>query len=163
MIDFADEAQKSLAGYRERLASAQSPEDRTFFQNAVREAMPIVLVPGLNCSTALYAEQVPALWRFGPVQIADHTRDDSMVAIATRILDAAPPRFALAGLSMGGYIALEIARQAPDRVLKLALLDTGARADNPEQRARYEAWLNEPPTDLKPRVVPLRRGPQKEE
>jgi pimeloyl-ACP methyl ester carboxylesterase len=102
----------------------------------MREAMPIVLVPGLNCSTTLYAEQVPALWRFGPVQIADHTRDDSMAAIATRILDAAPPRFALAGLSMGGYIALEIVRHAPDRVLKLALLDTGARADSPEQRER---------------------------
>jgi len=58
----------------------------------MREAMPIVLVPGLNCSTALYAEQLPALWRFGPVQIADHTRDDSMAAIATRILDAAPQR-----------------------------------------------------------------------
>jgi pimeloyl-ACP methyl ester carboxylesterase len=97
---------------------------------------PIVLVPGLNCSTILYAEQVPALWRFGPVQIADHTRDDAMAAIATRILAAAPPHFALAGLSMGGYIALEIVRQAPDRVLKLALLDTGARADSPEQRER---------------------------
>lgn len=102
----------------------------------MREVIPIVLVPGLNCSTALYSEQIPALWRFGPVQIADHTRDDTMAAIATRILNAAPPRFALGGLSMGGYIALEIVRQAPDRVLKLALLDTGARADNPEQRER---------------------------
>ena len=58
-------------------------------------ALPIVLVPGLNCSARLYAEQIPALWRFGPVQIADHTRDDSMDAIAARILTQAPPRFAL--------------------------------------------------------------------
>jgi pimeloyl-ACP methyl ester carboxylesterase len=50
-----------------------------------------------------------------------------MAAIAQRILAAAPPRFALAGLSMGGYIALEIMRQAPERVAKLALLDTPAR------------------------------------
>ncbi len=49
------------------------------------EPMPIVLVPGLNCSARLYAEQIPALWRFGPVQVADHTRDDSMEAIAAGI------------------------------------------------------------------------------
>jgi pimeloyl-ACP methyl ester carboxylesterase len=101
-----------------------------------REPLPIVLVPGLNCSPRLYADQVPALWRFGPVQVADHTRDERMEAVAVRILAAAPPRFALAGLSMGGYIAFEILRQAPHRVAKLALLDTGARADTPEQSER---------------------------
>ena len=61
-----------------------------------------------------------------------------MAAIARRILAAAPPRFALAGLSMGGYIAFEIMRQAPERVAKLALLDTGARADTPEQTERRQ-------------------------
>ena len=98
--------------------------------------LPIVLVPGLNCSARLYAEQIPALWRFGPILIADHTRDDSMGAIAARILNAAPPRFALVGLSMGGYIAMEIVRQAPERLEKLALLDTNARVDTPEQTER---------------------------
>jgi pimeloyl-ACP methyl ester carboxylesterase len=66
------------------------------------DALPIVLVPGLNCSARLYADQIPALWRFGPVFVADHTRDETIPAIARRILAAAPPRFALAGLSMGG-------------------------------------------------------------
>src|SRR5438552_7122757 len=103
------------------------------------ENVPILLVPGLNCSPRLYAPQMPALWRFGPVTIADHTRDDSMAAIAGRILDAAPARFALAGLSMGGYIALEIMRQAADRVERLALLDTGSRADTPEATAKRHA------------------------
>ena len=98
--------------------------------------LPIILVPGLVCSARLYAEQIPALWRYGPVMVADHTRDDSMTAIATRILAAAPPRFALAGLSMGGYIAMEVTRQAPQRVAKLALLDTAARAETPEQTER---------------------------
>jgi pimeloyl-ACP methyl ester carboxylesterase len=98
--------------------------------------LPIVLMPGLNCSARLYAEQVPELWRFGPVTIADHRRDDSMAAIATRILTTAPPRFALVGLSMGGYIAFAIARQAPERVARLALLDTSARPDTPEQSER---------------------------
>ena len=97
------------------------------------EALPIVLVPGLNCSARLYADQIPALWRFGPVFVADHTRDDTIPAIARRILAAAPPRFALAGLSMGGYISFELMRQAPERIAKLALLDTGARAETPEQ------------------------------
>lgn len=62
-----------------------------------------------------------------------HTRDDTISAIARRILAAAPPRFALAGLSVGGYISFEIVRQAAERVARLALLDTGARAESPEQ------------------------------
>ena len=103
------------------------------------ESLPIVLVPGLNCSARLYAEQIPALWRFGPVMVADHTRDASIAAIASRILAAAPPFFALAGLSMGGYIAFEIMRQAPQRVVKLALMDTGARPETAEQTERRQA------------------------
>ena len=103
-----------------------------------RDSLPIVLVPGLNCSARLYAEQIPALWRFGPVMVADHTRDTSIPAVARRILAAAPPFFALIGLSMGGYIAFEIMRQAPQRVAKLALLDTGARLETAEQTARRQ-------------------------
>ena len=66
----------------------------------MRAPLPVVLVPGLNCSARLYADQIPALWRFGPVVVADHTRDDSMAAIAERILAAAPPRFAVVGLDL---------------------------------------------------------------
>jgi len=106
---------------------------------AASDGLPIVLVPGLNCSARLYAEQIPALWRFGPVTIADHTRGETIQAIAARILGAAPPLFALAGLSMGGYIAFEIMRQAPQRVAKLALMDTGARPETAEQTARRQA------------------------
>jgi len=98
--------------------------------------LPIVLVPGLNCSARLYAEQVPAVWGCGPVTIADHRRDDSVAAIAAHILATAPPRFALVGLSMGGYIALAMIREAPERVARLALLDTSARPDTPEQTER---------------------------
>jgi pimeloyl-ACP methyl ester carboxylesterase len=99
----------------------------------MREQLPTVLIPGLLCTPRLYAEQIPALWRFGPVTVADHTRDDGMRDIARRILSLAPPRFALIGLSMGGYVCFEVMRQAPDRVVKLALLDTTARPDAPEQ------------------------------
>jgi pimeloyl-ACP methyl ester carboxylesterase len=99
--------------------------------NPTNVPLPIILVPGLNCSARLYAEQIPVLWQFGPVTVADHRRDDSMAALARRILAAAPPRFALVGLSMGGYAAFEIIRQAADRVVKLALLDTGAGSELP--------------------------------
>jgi pimeloyl-ACP methyl ester carboxylesterase len=99
----------------------------------MRELLPTVLIPGLLCTPRLYAEQLPALWRFGPVTVANHTHDDSMAGIARRILAQAPPQFALIGLSMGGYVAFEVQRQAPDRVAKLALLDTTARPDTPEQ------------------------------
>ena len=105
------------------------------------EPPPIMLVPGLLASARLYAPQIPHLWRVGPVIIADHTRDDSMGAIAQRILAMAPERFALVGLSMGGYIAFEILRQAPERIERLALLDTSARADVPEQTVMRRAHM----------------------
>jgi pimeloyl-ACP methyl ester carboxylesterase len=97
---------------------------------------PILLVPGLACSARLFAPQIPALWQLGPVVIANHTTADSLAGIAQSILANAPPRFHLAGMSMGGYVAFEILRQAPDRVARLALLDTGSRADTPEQTER---------------------------
>jgi pimeloyl-ACP methyl ester carboxylesterase len=105
------------------------------------DSLPIVLVPGLLASPRLYAGQVPALWSFGPVTVADHTRDDTMTGIAKRILAAAPPKFALIGLSMGGYISFEIMRLAPERVAKLALLDTSARPDLPEQSEARRAQI----------------------
>ena len=107
----------------------------------MREALPVVLIPGLIASPRFFAAQIPALWTFGPVTVADHTRGDSMVALAMGILAAAPPRFALAGHSMGGYIAFEIMRQAPGRVARLALLDTAARADTPEQSAKRTSQI----------------------
>jgi len=99
------------------------------------QSLPLLLLPGLTCTARLYTPQIAALWPFGPVMVADHRRDADMAAIAKRILDNAPPRFALAGLSMGGYIAFAMLRQAPERIARLALLDTSARADTPEQTA----------------------------
>lgn len=98
--------------------------------------LPIVLVPGLLASARLYAPQLPELWRRGQVTIADHTRDNEIAAIARRLLAHAPPRFALVGLSMGGYVCFEVLRQAPERVAQVAVLDTTARPDRPEQTAR---------------------------
>jgi pimeloyl-ACP methyl ester carboxylesterase len=97
----------------------------------------LVLVPGLLCDAALWRGQVEDLADIAQPWVADVTRDDSMTAMARRVLAEAPAgRFALAGLSMGGYIAQAIMREAPERVERLALLDTSARADTPEQTAR---------------------------
>jgi pimeloyl-ACP methyl ester carboxylesterase len=98
--------------------------------------LPVVFVPGLLCSAEVFAPQVAALWPCGPVTVASTLAGDTIPEIAAAILAAAPPRFALAGISMGGYICLEIMRQAPERVVKLALLDTSARPDTPEQTAK---------------------------
>ncbi|HKH00779.1 MAG TPA: alpha/beta hydrolase [Bradyrhizobium sp.] len=107
----------------------------------MNDAMPILLVSGLGGSPRIYAPVAPALWRFGPVMVANHIRDDNMGAIARRILAEAPGRFSLAGHSMGGYIAFEIMRQAPDRVAKLALINTQARPDTPEATARRRGQM----------------------
>jgi pimeloyl-ACP methyl ester carboxylesterase len=104
--------------------------------------MPILLVPGLGGSPRIYAPVIPALWRYGPVTVANHIRDDNMAVIARRILAEAPPRFALVGHSMGGYIAFEIMRQAPQRVAKLALLNTQARPDAPEAIERRRGMIS---------------------
>lgn len=96
----------------------------------------LVLLPGLLNDARLWAAQVEALTPLAGCLVADLTQDDSLAAMAKRVLAAAPPRFALAGLSMGGYVALEILRQAPERVERLALVDTTARPDSPEQSQR---------------------------
>lgn len=99
------------------------------------ESLPVVLIPGLLASARMYAQQIETLWPCGTVSVANHTRDEGMAGLARRILAEAPPRFALVGLSMGGYISFEILRQAPERVGKVALLDTMARPDTPEVSA----------------------------
>lgn len=98
---------------------------------------PIVLIPGMMCDARLWAPQMPALAR-RPVLHAPCTEHDDMAALAADALAAAPPRFALAGLSMGAIVAMEVLRQAPERVDRLALLDTNPSAETPEVRARRE-------------------------
>jgi pimeloyl-ACP methyl ester carboxylesterase len=99
--------------------------------------MPLVLIPGLLCDRLLWQPQVAALSGVADCWIADHTRSNTMAGVAVDVLRDAPfERFALAGLSMGGYIAFEMLRQAKQRVARLALLDTSARGETPEQSLR---------------------------
>ncbi len=102
---------------------------------------PLVLVPGLNCTQELFAAQIDAFGGDREVLVADNRADDTIPAMAGRLLARAPGRFGLAGLSMGGYVAMEVMRQAPDRVSRLALLDTSARPDGEDAVARREKLI----------------------
>lgn len=102
---------------------------------------PLVLVPGLNCTAALYGPQWPVLAPNRPILVAETTYDESIGAIAERLLAAAPERFALCGLSMGGYVAFEVMRRAPERVTRLALLDTSARPATAETNQPREQMI----------------------
>ena len=82
----------------------------------------------------MYIEQVSALSEITPATVGDITSTDTVEQLADGVLRAAPPRFALAGLSMGGIVAFEIWRQAPERVTHLALIDTTPYADRPERK-----------------------------
>ena len=97
---------------------------------------PVVLIPGLLCNQDLWAHQLATLDDIAQMQVADTTRDDNVEDMVDRLLNTAPDTFALAGLSMGGYVAQEVMRIAPQRVTRLALIDTSARADSDEQRGR---------------------------
>ncbi len=96
---------------------------------------PLLLLPGLLCDAALWSHQIETLADLADIVVPDLTRDDTAAAAVRRLLASAPDEFALAGLSMGGYLAFEVLRQAPDRVTRLALLDTSARPD-PSEKAR---------------------------
>ena len=98
--------------------------------------LPLLLLPGMMCDARLFAPQIEALGSGREVRVGDITGADRVERIAAQVLDAAPQRFALAGLSMGGIVAMEVARQRPDRVAGLALLDTNPLAESEEVRAR---------------------------
>jgi pimeloyl-ACP methyl ester carboxylesterase len=99
------------------------------------ERIPLILGPGLMNTPRLWEHQTTYLAEIADIDIVDTRKDTSLVDMAQRMLDGAPPRFAYAGLSMGGYMAFEMMRMAPERVLKLALLDTAAYNDTPERTA----------------------------
>ena len=106
------------------------------------QKIPLILLPGLLCDRALWEPQIAALADIAECSVADLTQADSMAGMAAGVLRGAPERFALAGLSMGGYVSFEIMRQAPERVLRLALLDTSARADTPERLKQRKEQLS---------------------
>lgn len=98
--------------------------------------LPLVLLPGMMCDARLFAPQVRVISKQRDVTVGVISEHSSMETLAAAVLAGAPPVFALGGLSMGGIVAMEVVRQAPDRVAKLALLDTNPLAEVPEMKAR---------------------------
>jgi pimeloyl-ACP methyl ester carboxylesterase len=103
--------------------------------------IPLVFLSGLLCDEALWQHQLKALKDMADCHVMDTTIHNRVEALAKDVLASAPAQFALAALSMGGYVAFEIMRQAPQRALKLCLIDTSARPDTPEQLRRRELLI----------------------
>jgi pimeloyl-ACP methyl ester carboxylesterase len=99
----------------------------------------LVLIPGLWSDGAVWARTIAALGDDVPTQVGDTLQDATLEDMARRILAEAPPSFGLAGVSMGGMVAMTIMRLAPERVRALALVDTNARPDTEEQKARRQS------------------------
>jgi pimeloyl-ACP methyl ester carboxylesterase len=97
---------------------------------------PLVLLPGMMCDARLFGPQVAALSADRVIISAPITQADRVEAIAAQLLVQLPPRFALAGLSMGGIVAMELMRQASERIIGVALMDTNPLAEKPEIAAR---------------------------
>ncbi len=105
------------------------------------DPIPLILLPGLLCDRALWQHQIEHLADLAESHVPDLGSDETVEVMARRVLDAAPPRFALAALSMGGYVAHAIMRTAPERVARLALFDTSARPDTDEQLTRRRGLI----------------------
>lgn len=125
----------------------------------------LVLLPGLLCTRALWAPQIEVLSPYAEIIVPDMAAHRSMAEIAATVLAAAPERFALAGLSMGGYAAFEILRQAPERVTRVAFLDTSARTDTPDISARRRGLIELAQKGafrgVTPKLIPLLIHPER--
>lgn len=108
---------------------------------------PLVFLPGTMCDARVFVPQVTAFSPHVSVMVAPVTGGDRIEEIASRLLDGLPRRFALVGLSMGGVVAMEILRRAPDRISRLALLNSNSLAETPQSAGDYE-----------PMIIKLRSG-----
>ncbi|WP_299777754.1 alpha/beta fold hydrolase [uncultured Roseobacter sp.] len=104
-------------------------------------AEPLVFLPGLMCDARLFGPQIAALSSDTAVMVGPITQGERVEEIASGLLDQLPGRFALAGLSMGGIVAMEILRRAPDRVTRIALMDTNPLAETPQVAAAREPQI----------------------
>lgn len=110
-------------------------------------AEPLVLLPGMMCDARLFGPQIAELSAEMAVMVAPVTQGERVEEIASGLLDLLPKRFALAGLSMGGIVAMELLRRAPDRISRICLMDTNPLAETPAVAANRE-----------PQIVKVRSG-----
>lgn len=103
---------------------------------------PTIIIPGHLCTSELFAYKIPNLWKHSSVTIPSILEGSSLTEMAKDIIQKAPSYFSLAGMSMGGFICLEIMKLAPERVSRLALLNSSARPETEEQKKMRENLLN---------------------
>ncbi len=104
-------------------------------------AEPLLLIPGMMCDARLYTPQITEFSAERAVHIASYAKCETIGDMAQAVLDAAPAHFALAGLSMGGIIAMEVLRRAPERVTRVALMDTNSQSETPAVAAAREPQI----------------------
>lgn len=120
--------------------------------------IPLVLLPAMGCDGQLWARQVTDLADLAHPELGDLTVDDTLEAMAARVLAHAPPRIAVAGVSLGGYVALEMIRQAPERVERLALFGTRASMQLRPRSVREQGLIATAP-HADPMLTPIVSGP----
>lgn len=124
----------------------------------IQPSIPLVLLPAMGCDGQLWARQVVDLGDIAHPELGDLTVDDSLSAMAARVLAHAPPRFAVAGVSLGGYVALEMIRQAPERIARVALFGTRASMEMRTRRVDEQGLLATAP-HADPMLTPIISGP----
>lgn len=102
---------------------------------------PLVLIPGMMCDARIFSHQINALSRERPVMVAPVTHGETIEEMVSAFVDALPNRFALAGLSMGGIVAMEVLRRIPDQVSRLCLMATSPLAETPAEAAAREPMI----------------------
>ena len=124
----------------------------------VRPRTPLMLLPAMGCDGQLWARQIVDLAGLAEVDFGDLSQDVTLAAMAARVLAAAPPRFAVAGVSLGGYVAMEMVRQAPERIERIALFGTRGSMDiRPRTVAGQGLLATAPHAD--PRLSAIVSGP----
>ncbi|KQN39606.1 hypothetical protein ASG37_08645 [Sphingomonas sp. Leaf407] len=120
--------------------------------------VPLMLLPAMGCDGRLWAHQILDLADVAAPEFNDLSQDDTLEAMAARVLAQAPPRFAVAGVSLGGYVAMEMVRQAPDRVVRIALFGTRASMDVRSRTVGEQGMLATAP-HADPSLSPIVSGP----
>lgn len=124
----------------------------------IRKPIPLVLLPAMGCDGQLWSRQVVDLGDVAHPELGDLTVDDALDAMAARVLAHAPPRFAVAGVSLGGYVALEMIRQAPERIERVALFGTRASMQLRPRTVGEQGLLAIAP-HADPMLTPIVSGP----
>ncbi len=124
----------------------------------IRKPMPLVLLPAMGCDGQLWARQVLDLGDVAHPELGDLTVDDTLAGMAARVLAHAPPRMAVAGVSLGGYVALEMIRQAPERIERVALFATRASMAMRARTVGEQGLLATAP-HADPMLTPIVSGP----